>query len=183
MREFNFYFKILNYVPIVIVVLFIVILVVGAVFLWPKYQKLSEIQSNIEGKEVELQNSEEYFANLGELDEKLGKYPQELPKVDSALPGDPSLSSLFYFIQQTSSESGLVLVKISPFTTAFSMERPNIKEVTFTVSLLGSYSALKYLLATLETSSRMIEVEGISFSKVQEEDSFDFELGLKTFSY
>jgi len=26
-------------------------------------------------------------------------------------------------------------------------------------------------------------VEGISFSKVQEEDSFDFELGLKTFSY
>jgi len=183
MREFNFYFKILNYVPIVIVVFFVLILIVGAIFLWPKYQELSEIQSNIEGKEVELQNGEEYFADLGKLDEKLGEYPNELPKIDSALPGDPSLSSLFYFIQQASSESGLVLSKISPFNTSFSIERPNIKENTFTINLLGSYPALKYFLSVLENSSRMIEVEGISFFRVQNEDSFDFELGLKTFSY
>lgn len=183
MKGSNFYFRILNYVPIVIVIFFVLILAIAAVFLWPKYQKLNEIQSSIGQKELELQNSEEYFSSLTESEEKLKEYSAELSKIDSALPNDSSLPSLFYFIQQASSESGLVLVGLSPFITSLSEERPNVKEHTFSVNLIGAYESFKVFLSTLESSARMIEIRGFSFSALQDETSFDFELGLKTFSY
>lgn len=183
MRQFNFYFKILNYVPIVIVVFFVLILVIGAIFLWPKYKQLDEIKASLEGREAELQNRETYFDNLSDLESKLKEYPEQLSKIDSTLPDGPSLSSLFYFIQQASSQSGLVLSKISPFSTMISQQRPSLKESTFSINLIGPYPAFKSFLSTLEASARMVEVEGISFSFIEDASVFNFKLALKVFSY
>jgi Tfp pilus assembly protein PilO len=164
------------------VVIFILVLVIGTVFLWPKYKKLGEVQSNIEQKELELQGSENYFLSLSKSEEKLTEYPDELSMIDSALPEDPSLPSMSHFLQQTASAFGLVLTGMSPFTTSPITDNPNIKENSFTVDVTGAYKSFKNFVNALETSSRIIEVDGISFSEPSEEGFFDFKMKLKTFS-
>lgn len=84
------------------------------VLVWPKYQDLKSLQFQIEEKKAELQSREEYSLKIKEIFEKLEKYQDQLAKIDSALPSDPSLPSLFHFLQNLSSRSGLVLKEISP---------------------------------------------------------------------
>ena len=176
-------FKVLNSLPIIITVCFLLVLILGIGLLLPKYQDLKGIQRTIEEKKAEIQYKEKYFAEIGEIKTELEKYETELSKIDSALPQSPSLPSLFNFLQEASSQSGLVLKGISPFTVAPVGENSDIKETEFNLQLSGGYSSFKNFLSTLEKSARMIEIENISFSLPIEEELFTFNIRVKIFSY
>jgi Tfp pilus assembly protein PilO len=185
MKYLNFNrFNLLNAIPIIIVACFLLVIILGAVVLLPKFQELREIQKNIAEKEEELRSQESYFAELREIKTKLEKYQEQLTKINAALPDEQSLPSLFDFLQKTSSQSGLILKGIGPFTISPSEDDPNLRETQFSFQVLGSYSSFKNFLLSLEKSARMIEVENISFSSPKEEDNlFVFNLRIKVYSY
>jgi len=58
-----------------------------------------------------------------------------------------------------------------------------IKEMNFELGLSGSYSSFKNFLSILERSSKLIEIEKISFSVGEKEKPWDFNLGIKVYSY
>ena len=59
-----------------------------------------------------------------------------------------------------------------------------IKEINMSLSLSGTYSAFKDFLRALEGSSRMIEVENISFSASEKiSEPISFSVRIKTHSY
>jgi Tfp pilus assembly protein PilO len=173
-----------NLISFPLLITFITILAVAALgffVLWPKYQELKVVELNIDNQEIELKTKKEYLQMLEELKLELEKNAAELAKVDSALPTDPSVPSLFNYLQVAASQAGLILTEISPFSVADSSALAGLKEIGFNVKISGTYPSVKSFISTLERSARMIEVESISLSS-SEEGSFNFDLGLKTFS-
>lgn len=183
MQKINFYLKLVNYVPLVIIAIFILILIGGGIFLFPKLNQLNEIKENIQTKEMELRYGKEYFDKLEELKVRLDENALEIQKISSALPVDSSIPSIFRFIQETASLSGLVLSDINPFISSPLEGNIKINEIKFTVELTGTYSSFKEFLSILEKSARLFGVDSLSFGQTKEADILDFNLNLRTFSY
>lgn len=160
-------------------------ILIAIFLLWPKYLKLANLEGQIKAKETELKFKAEYYQELSFLSEKLKReFPEELEKISSALPTNPSPPSLYQFLQKTASENGLILKSIGSFSISPSTALPGIKEITLSsLEFSGSYSSFKNFLSALEKNSRIIEVENISFSAPTEGEMLDFKLTIKTHSY
>ncbi len=158
------------------------ILGLGVGLIWPKYQDFKSLELEVSQKKSELKSKKEYLASLESAFQELEKHKDNLSKIESALPSDQSLPSLFDFLQRTSAQSGLILVDIGPVTVS-SPKGTTLKESGFNLSLSGSYSSLKNFLPVLEKSARLIEVEKISFSSAKGEEPFSFNLLIKIHSY
>jgi Tfp pilus assembly protein PilO len=171
-----------------VLIVFILLCVFATVFFvsWPRYQELKNTQAKIAEKEVELQYKEQHFRDLTDAAKELTKYKEELLKIDSILPSDPSIPALFSFLQTAASQNGLTLegLNLSAVSEVSGSEGSGIKEISVSLNVSGSYPSLKSLLSTLEKTSRLIEVETISLSAPQEADKpFSFNLAIKTHSY
>ncbi len=159
-------FNLQNYLPVLVIIFFLLILVGGGLLIWPKSQESATLKNDIKAKQSEIEQTKNYFKQLGELKIKLETdYLDELSKIGAALPSDSSVAmpSFLKFLQETASQSGLILKSVSP-SSDVSAAGENIKELKVEFSVDGSYSAFKNFLSALENSSRLIETESISFS-------------------
>ena len=166
-----------------IAIFLFVSLVLSITLLWPKYQNLQRTRIKIEEKRNDLQNREEYFSQLSQLSHELQKYQASLSKVDSSLPPSISLPDLYYFLQKASEQSGLALTGVSQVSTNTLGKNTNMKAHSISLSLSGSYPALKSFISILEKSARLIEVEHISFSSPLLGFPFSFGVRIKVHSY
>lgn len=167
--------------PYIYILFFLLLtLILGLVLIYPQYQELTLVKEKIEEKKTELQSKEEYLSNLQKTSEKLNQYETELSVLDSALPSDPSLPSLFAYLQKTASENGLILKEMSP-ATSLPSEGP--QETRIHIKMTGLYPSLKTFLTDLENSARMIEVDSVYFASPKKEGPFDFEIEIKVYSY
>ena len=181
MNKFSDFFRLINYIPIVALISLILVFVLWIVGIVPGIEKLRQVRVDIKTSEFLLLQRQERFSNLSAISEKLDGYQASLANVDSALPADPEVPSIFSYIQKTASQSGLFLGDLGSYQIGEMEERSNIKEITFGLKVSGSYPALKTLISALEESARFFEIENFSLSS--EKDGFSFDLSLKTFSY
>lgn len=174
--------------------IFLILLVLGTIFIWwPKYQDFDALKLKVEAKKRELQNKEEYFSDLFQFSKKLKEeYGSEIAKIDLALPSDLSVFELLTLLRMESSRNGLILGKFdigSIPSLEGSKETLKIREIPINISLLGSYSAFKNFLSSLQKSARFFNIQSISFSPVKKEEekkegeTFNFNLTIKTYSY
>jgi len=174
---------------ITIVVFLSLVLILGIGQVLPKYQELKFSEQRNEEKRAEIQGKEKYLQDLKKADEELKNYQNQLVKIDSALPSNLGLEVLLNFLQKASSQSGLVLKDIQSSASRViseikelpELERLKEAEVSFAVA--GSYSSFKNFLSVLEMTTRLIEVESISFSSTEKEGPQDFNLKIKIYSY
>jgi Tfp pilus assembly protein PilO len=159
------------------------VLVIGWLIIWPKFGEYSDLKQNIEIKQIELQYKEEYIAKLQSLKEKLEEKKDQVSKISSALPDENSTPSIYKFIEESASASGMALEGISPFSEAVSQINSRLNETSFSVNVSGSYPAFKSFLTALEKSARLFDMDSISLSMTSEEDIFKFQLGIKAFNY
>lgn len=160
----------------------------GATLLMPKFQELQDSNKMIEARKNEIEYRQEYFLKLTETSVKLKEYEMELSKIDTSLPDEPSIPSLFDFLQKTTSQSGMVLNDLGSFAVSPSSQHPGLKEINLRIDVSGPYSSFKTFLSVLEKTARLIDVSGISFSVSAEDQEksgnvIDFSLSLKTHSY
>lgn len=180
-------FSIKNYIPVLIVVFFLAILVVGFLLIWPKSQESKILNKNIQDKKEEVKQAEAYFKNLKELKNQLASnYPDVLSKISSALPADSSMPSLLKYLQESAMQSGLLLKSVSP-SIDDSEKASGLKETKIDLTLEGSYNSFKNFLSVLENSSRLIETDSVSFSSASSKDKPEtlssFNLQIKAFGY
>ncbi len=169
--------------PIIIAICVVVVIALGVLLIWPKYQILKDSLVNVEKKAAELNYLNDYFADLKKISEDFKKYEAEFLKVESALPSDPFLPSLLKFIQTKASENGLILKVFSSGSFSPLAKDSDIKEQYLSIELSGFYPAFKNFIAVLEKSERLIEIEQISFSASKEKEPIIFNLGIKVYSY
>jgi len=198
MNLINFSANFKNYFLITTIVFFAIALLLAGLILWPKFQVLTTLHNSIVNKNLALESSKNYVAQLQDAKNKLTNYQPEMDKINSSLPADPDVPSLFNFIQKISSQSGLVLNDIGTFTVSTGESSPSslafpssaMKQISFNVSVVGSYPSFKNFVSNIEKSARLISIENITFAPASSEiagtkslDVFTFTLGLKTYSY
>lgn len=180
--------KNVNNIMIIIAICSIGGIIFGGSLLLPKFQEFQTINKTLEGKRNEFKYREEYFLRLKDVEAQVNQYQTELAKIDVALPNDPSLPSLFDFFQKTTAQSGLVISDMGNFSVSNSSKYPGLKEVNLKLDVSGPYESLKNFFSVLEKSSRLIDIEGISFAAPKEGQSqqmgiFIFSLKIKVYSY
>ena len=156
----------------------------------PKYQEFKSLQLSVGLKQAEFNAKYAYYAEVNKVFDGLSKRKDSLEKIDKALPQNVSLAPLVYYIQKKGSESGLIIKNLF-FTKASVSSKTNpIREIVFSINVIGSYPALKNILSSLENSASLFNVNSISFNSlvsskttVQSQQSYSFTLEVSTHSY
>ena len=187
--------------PITIAVCFFLSLVLAIGLTWPRYQEFTAAQRKVQIARSELQFREEYLEKLRNVSEQLKKYKEPLSKINSALPDDLLLPTLFDLIESQAAQTGLTLKKINVKETVLAFEEDIPEEVFFEeympeedvlklqktkilLNVLGSYDSFKDFIFVMENSARLIKIENISFDSPKEkEDPFAFNIEIKIHSY
>ncbi len=175
--------------PILIVSILLVFLIVlgGYFFWWPEYQNFQGLKLALEKKKAEFEQAEKYLSGLKTLSDKFAGYRDEVAKVDSALPSEPSIPALFDFIQKTGSQNGLILEEIN--LDKLPLGEGRIRKIPFSITVSGAYPAFKNFLSAVYRNARLIEVNSINFSSPIAEEKgggsnfFKFVLNLEAHSY
>jgi len=146
------------------------------VLVLPAYNNLSDLNDQIFEKEVSLQSQQEYFWELEDVADRIEGQEESLEKIRSALPGGRDLPNLMNYFQRSASKAGISMENISPALVA-TVKGQKIRASRVNVIISGEYLALKDFLGIIEKSSRLIEIEDISFQSPNKEgDPFRFNI-------
>src|SRR4030043_329314 len=181
-----------KYTPIIFVLIIIGLIAGGYFFIWSKHQEFNQKKQEVEFTDEEFRAKEEYLLNIENTLKELSKYSEEVSKIDSALPSDPSIAALLNYFQKESSQNGLILKNIDVsglFTQEASTDK--IQKMPFSLTVAGSYASFKNFVLSIYKNTRLIEIKSINFSGVSQEtekgpvakDLFDFDLEVETQSY
>jgi len=156
--------------------------ILGIFILMPKYQDYKNLERQVNETNTQLRDKENYYSDIENNSQELANYRDALMKVNSALPDDPFLPSLFRFLGNQASQSGLVMKEVRAGQVQSNPEGSNVIVVPVSISLSGTYPSFKSFLESVEKSSRLIEVENISIKPGQQKN-LDFTLSIKTQYY
>ncbi len=176
-----------NYSLIVTLASFLIALLLIGLLLFPKWQTLGNLRQEIVANQNALRSEQAYAVQLNTAKARLNSYQTELAKIDSGLPNDPSLPSLFNFIQKAASEAGLAVNDIGSFTIIQSASSTATNglaynKISLSVNVSGSYAAFKRFISSLEQTARLIEVEGLNFSAALTENAGEKAQGIFVFN-
>lgn len=184
--------------PIAIAIILLIILLLVFFLVAPEYKMFKKLQTELGEKIAEFNAEYDYYAEITKVYHELQGRPEDIKKIDDALPQDPNLGKLVYYFQKTAEENGMIIkdLFLSKSSSANSSAKTKkINEIVFSMSLLGDYSSLASFLASLEKSTRLFEVTNISFasdsglelesslSQFQIQQIYNFSLQIKTYSY
>lgn len=190
--------------PIAIALILFMTVVFIFFLVMPEYKNFRILQLELGKKVAEYAAEYEYYSAIGKIYYDLQNRQEEIKKIDDALPTDPDVGKIIYFIQKTAIESGmtvkgLFLSKSSSAKTAASktIKTNEIKDIIFSLNVSGGYTSLERFMISLEKSSRVFEINTISFAsqtfspvseegeeqQVQSEENYDFNLSIITHSY
>ncbi len=188
--------------PISIAVILFVILILIIFFVMPEYRDFRSSQADLGKIEAEYNGKFAYYSEISKAFRDLQDHKESVDKIDSALPKNPPIADIVYFLQEKSREKGLIIRDLFLSKFSNSDSEGGIKEIVFSLNLAGTYSSLKSFLYSIEDSARLFEVNNISFgssvsqessgttatgtqrpSQFQVEQTYSFQLEIKTHSY
>ncbi len=189
--------------PISIALILFIILVLIIFFVLPKYRDFRSSQADLGKIEAEFNGKYAYYSEISKAFRDLQDQKESVDKIDSALPKKSPIADIVYFFQNNSREKGLIIKDL--FLAKFSAPDPEsgVKEIVFSLNLIGTYSSLKSFLYSMEESARLFEVNSITFGssisqgssetstnnkiqnqpQFQSEQTYSFQLEIKTHSY
>lgn len=163
--------------------IFLLVGFVAGIFLtWPKYQDFQVLSAERQEKEQEQENREAYFADLAKVKSDLSQFPEELAKVEAALPKDPQLPALYDFLQSSAALSGMSTKGISAAVET-QKQALLMRTIPVTLELTGSWGAVKELVSRLNTASRLSLLQSLNITGGVDPGRFNVTVQLNTYSY
>lgn len=186
-------FLILSFSPmnknkVVFTICLAALLVGGIIMIWlPRLKSYIAQKAELTIKQAELDDKAAYFQKIDEALAKIKDNQENFDKISSAMPVEFLAPEIFDYLQREAVNNGLLLKSVSAGPQNVSKVNVKIKENTITLSLFGSYSAIKNFLSALNRSARMLETQSIKFSapakESKQKDIYTFDLTLKAYSY
>jgi Tfp pilus assembly protein PilO len=173
-------------------ILFFISLLVIVYFILPVFSDFSNLKEELEMREKEALAIENYYKDIHDNFNRLKEHQENLEKINSALPDDSFLPSLFNYLQKASAESGVFLKGVNlttaPRETVDEEEiAGRVQEEYIGIELVGFYDGFENFLKSIEKSSRLIEVEEVQIVKEEKETLAEglstLNLLLKVYSY
>jgi len=149
--------------PIIIALTLFIILLLIFFLVSPEYQKFKALQTDLGIKKAEYNAEFDYYAAIAKSYYELKNREEDLEKIDNALPSDPNLGKLSYFIQEESTKNGLILKSLFLTKSSTSATDNTVRDISLSLSLVGTYASLGNFISALENSARLFEVANISF--------------------
>lgn len=150
--------------PITIAVIIFVIILLMYFFVVPKYFEFKQVQISVAKAEAEYNGKFAYYSEVTRIYREIQERRDDFAKIDDALPSKPQLADLMYFFKKKGTEAGLVVKSINLTKVAPKTPESKVKDIYFSVDIVGTYEALKNFLSILENSSRIFEVGTIGFN-------------------
>lgn len=190
--------------PITIALILFIVLVLVFFFVKPEYNNYQALQMTVAEKQAEYNAEVTYYNAISKTYFDLQARKDDIKKIDDALPQDPALGKLIYYLQKTAAENSLIVKNLflSKATASSATSKKSgqieVKDITFSMSALGDYVSLEKFLVALEKSSRIFDVTTISFGSAasnmpsaelategqfQTQQTYDFNLQIKTYAY
>jgi len=197
--------------PISIAVILFATLLLAFFLVIPEYNNFKALQLDLGKKIAEYEAKFDYYTAISKTYNELQEHKEDIKKVDDALPENPAFGGVVYFLQQAAKDNGLIvknlfLSKLSSnnndqIASAESNNAKVVKDIIFSLDLLGNYPSLQNFIVSLEKSSRIFEVTNISFvssspskpgsvakkssqqAQLQTQQSVNFSIQIKTHSY
>ena len=204
--------------PIVSALILFIILLLVFFLVVPEYKTFGKLRTEFSEKRAEYNAEFDYYAAIAKAHSDLQSRQDDIKKIDDALPHDSDIGNLIYFFQEIAKENGMIfkdlfLSKTSSSKTSSSAPRSNsaqsglnnkVKDMVFSIDLIGSYPSLGSFIISLEKSSRLFEITNISFGstnsqlsqlsqpsqpsqplqpQLQTQQIYNFSLQIKTHSY
>ena len=148
-------------------ILFIILLLVFFLVV-PEYKTFGKLQAELGEKKAEFNAQFGYYNAIADTYQQLQGRKDDIKKIDDALPQDPALGRVIYFLQQTAKGNGMMVKDLflskSSSNSAKSNEGNSVKDIIFSINALGDYASLEKFIISLEKSSRIFEITNISFS-------------------
>lgn len=149
--------------PIVIAILIIAIGLLIYFLVIPEYYRFLNTQEKLGIVKGEYEGKFAYYSEVERIFAELEDRREGLEKIENAITPEPQLADLMYFFNQKSVESGFIMKSITLAKVAPIDAKSNIKEIVFSLDILGNYQGLKNFLSLMEGSSRLLQVGNISF--------------------
>lgn len=180
--------------PIAIALILFIILLMVFFLVVPEYKTFRQLQTELGEKKAEYNAEFDYYAAISKTYFELQSRKGDIQKIDDALPGNPNFGQLVYYFQKTASENGLLVrdLFLSKSAQNNTGEKASVKDLVFSMDLMGNYPSLENFMVALENSSRLFEITSISFgsgavqtaqSQFQTQQISSFSLQVKTHSY
>lgn len=184
--------------PIAIALILFIILVLVFFLVAPEYKTFTKLQAELGEKTAEYNAEFGYYNAIAATYADLQSRKDDIAKIDDALPSEPSLGKVVYFLQKTATENGMMIRDLflskSSSAGAQDAKTNKIRDIVFSMDVLGSYSSLEKFIIALEKSSRIFEVTNISFgssgqelgtsqTQFQIQQVLNYNLQIKTHSY
>lgn len=145
------------------------------------WNKIQTTNAKIERDGQELAILQDLVAVISELNTAFGDVAEATGKIEVALPVKAGIPEVLVQISALASQNGLLLGNIN-FSIPEKDRAKNYSPVIINLQVSGNYEALKTFVVALEQNLRIIDVQGLSFSAVQEEgSSMDFSMTLVTY--
>lgn len=174
------------------------LLIVFVLFTWfilkPKLTESASQRAKLKTAEAQLNQVKKDKQDLAQLVEELRSSPQDVLKVDEALPLNGRVSKVYVMLDSYVRTAGMTLTLISADDTsdAFAsgdksiLENPyqpgrELHTITLTTSVTGTMEQFKNLLQLIETSGRVLDVTSVEV--IGEEAVPKFRITVKAYSY
>jgi Tfp pilus assembly protein PilO len=172
--------------PIAIALTLFIILLLMFFLVIPEYKTFKQLQIDLGEKKAEYAAEFDYYSAITKTYFDLQSRKEDIKKVDDALPQNSNLGDVIYFLQKTAKEDGLIVKSLflskSSSAGSNSDVSNNVKDITFSINLLGDYASLGNFIVSLEKSSRIFEITSITFDSTSG-PPYSFNLQIKTHSY
>ncbi|GEM_PF-907038 len=152
--------------PIATAIILFIILLLVFFLVMPEYKMFGKLQTELGQKRAEFNAEFDYYAAIAQSYYDLQSHADDIKKIDDALPKDPDLGRTIYFLQQTAKGNGMMVkdLFLSKSSANNAQNKDNsIKDIIFSIDVLGDYASLGNFIISLEKSSRIFEVTNISF--------------------
>lgn len=164
-----------------------------ALFVVPQYSEISALRAQAADFNQVLANARTLQEQRNRLVEKYNAIDPILrAKLDTMLPRNPENVKLILELDNIAKQYGMALqnVKIEdtaadaqaavvrPGATAANGELGTLK-ITF--SLSGPYSGFTSFISTMEKSLRIVDVEKVTFTALDEKQNYQYTVGVKTY--
>jgi len=154
--------------PIAVALILFIILLLVFFLVVPEYKTFGKLQAELGEKKAEFNAQFDYYNAIANTYQQLQGRKDDIKKIDDALPQDPALGRVIYFLQQTAKGNGMMVKDLflskSSSNSAKSNEGNSVKDIIFSINALGDYASLEKFIISLEKSSRIFEITNISFS-------------------
>ena len=185
--------------PIIIALILFVVLVLVFFLVIPEYGTFRDLQSKLAVKTAEYNAQKDYYAAVAKTYFDLQSRQEDINKIDDSLPQDPDIGQTIYYLQKTASDNSMIIKSLFLSKASGQINtqagKGSVKDIVFSMNLLGDYQSLGKFLSALERSDRIFEVTSISFgsssqtpagqdqAQFRSQDTFSYNLEIRAHSY